>query len=450
MIRHTHFIGIGGIGMSALARILLKRGEKVTGSDLFLSPLAKQLQDEGAQIFIGHRPENIAGAQRVVYSTDINTENPEYSAAASQSILLLHRSDLLAQLMEGFAPLLVTGTHGKTTTTSLLSHLLLEAGLDPSYAVGGVVQGLKTNGRHGQGIYFAAEADESDGTFLRYPSFGAIITNLENDHMNFWKEEEALDRAFKQFADQVGSVDHLFWCRDDLRLSSLGLEGHSYGFSEDAHLKIESFQQLGWKIVFDVTFQGRHFSEIELPLIGAHNVLNAAAVLGLGLKLDINEAVIRKAFSSFPGVGRRVEKKGSIGKIEIYDDYAHHPTEIFATLRALKTATHCQRLVVAFQPHRYTRTRDCMEEFPGAFEYADAVIITDIYSARETPIPGISAQSVLEGIQKTKKSGAEYVKREALSQFLSSYLKPGDLLVTMGAGDITQVGPAVLEALKKT
>lgn len=445
----THFIGIGGIGMSALARILMKRGESVTGSDLSQSSLIRQLKEEGAQIYSGHHPEHISGARRVVFSSGIAKDNPEFCAAREQGIPLLHRSEMLAQLMEGSAPLLITGTHGKTTTSSLLAHLLIQADLDPSYAVGGVVQGLKTNGAHGRGIYFVAEADESDGSFLNYPSFGAILTNLENDHMDYWKEDEALENGFRQFASQVGSPDHLFWCRDDLRLSSLGLEGHSYGFSEEADLKIDNFQQLGWKIHFDLAFQGRVYRDIELPLIGAHNVLNASAVFGMGIKLDLPEETIRRGLASFQGVGRRMEKKGQIGQIDIYDDYAHHPTEIFATLRALKTATHCRRLVVAFQPHRFSRTRDCLEEFSGSFEYADAVIVTDIYAAQEDPIPGVSGELVLQRIKKSKTGPVEFVKREALPQFLSAFLQPGDLLLTMGAGDITQVGPAVLSALKQ-
>jgi UDP-N-acetylmuramate--alanine ligase len=227
------------------------------------------------------------------------------------------------------------------------------------------------------------------------------------------------------------------------------LKGHSYGFSEEAECKINHFQQLGWKVVFDLTFQGEHFSEIELPLIGAHNVLNAAATFALGLKLDIQEVTLRKAFASFPGVGRRIEKKGSVKGIEVYDDYAHHPTEIFATLRAIKLAIHCNRLIVVFQPHRYTRTRNCLEEFGEAFAHADVVIVTDIYSAREEPIPGIHPELIQEGIKKIKGVPTEYVKREFLPTFLSSYLKQGDLLLTMGAGDITQVGPLVLDELRK-
>lgn len=444
--RSIHFVGIGGIGMSALARILLMRRERVSGSDLQLSPLLQQLSEEGAEVFIGHEAENIGNAQMIVFSTDIAANNPELSAATQLGIPLVHRSELLADLMKGYAPLLVTGTHGKTTTSALLAHVLTEAALDPSYAIGGLVSSLKTNGYHGHGIYFVAEADESDGSFLAYPSFGAIITNLENDHMSYWKEEEVLDLAFQQFANQVGSLEHLFWCKDDLRLRSLGLAGHSYGFSEAAELTINHFHQTGWQVVFDITFQRHRFTEIELPLIGAHNVLNAAAVFGLGLKLDIQESVLRKAFSSFPGVGRRLERKGSTRGIEVFDDYAHHPTEIFATLRALKLATRCNRLIVAFQPHRYTRVRDCLEEFAQAFEGADVVIVTDIYSACEPPIPGIDAEKIREKI--IKAIPTEYVKREQLPSFLSSYLKQGDVLLTMGAGDITQVGPLVLDKLQ--
>lgn len=448
-MKNYHFIGIGGIGMSALARILLGRGQKVSGSDLSLSGIVLKLKEEGAEIFIGHRPENIQGANVVVYSTDIAQDNPEFTAAKEKKITLLHRSQLLAQLMEGYAPLLVTGTHGKTTTSSLLAHLLLVAGLDPCYAIGGIVQGLKTNGGQGKGVYFVAEADESDGSFLNYPSFGAIITNLENDHMNYWKEPDAIDKAFAKFASSVGSSEHLFWCGDDPRLVDLGLKGYSYGFSDKVDLKIESFRQEGWKVIFDVTFEERQITDIELPLIGGHNVLNATAVLGMGLKLDLNEEVIKKALATFPGVGRRVEKKGDFAQIEIYDDYAHHPTEIFSTLRALKMATHNRRLVVAFQPHRYTRTRDCMEDFSEAFHFADALVITDIYAAREQPLPGITANTVLDRVKKASQVPAHYVERDRLSKYLTDFLKPGDILVTMGAGDITNVGPAVLEALKK-
>lgn len=449
MRKHYHLVGIGGIGMSGLARILLKKGEQVSGSDVKESPTVLQLRQEGAEIAIGHSEKNIKKPDAVVYSTGIPKTNIEYITAKDRKIPLLHRSDLLAQMMEGFAPLLVTGTHGKTTTAALLAHLLLEANLDPSYAVGGYINGSSANGRLGKGVYFVAEADESDGSFTRYPSFGAIITNLEHDHMEYWKSEESLLKAFGEFASKVGSKDHLFWCYDDLLLRSLKLKGNSFGFSEKADLVIDNFHQEGWKMIFDITFKRKHYRDLETPLIGAHNVLNAAAVFGLGLKLDIDEKILRRALKNFTGVGRRLEKIGTIKQIDFYDDYAHHPTEIFATLRALKSAVLGKRIVVAFQPHRFSRTKYCMDDFAEAFSHADALILTEIYAAGETPIPGISSEKIIERLKENDFTAANFVKRTDLPQFISTFLKEGDVLITMGAGDITNVGPAVLEALEK-
>jgi UDP-N-acetylmuramate--alanine ligase len=360
----------------------------------------------------------------------------------------LHRSELLYQLMHGYQPLLITGTHGKTTTSSLLAHVLVETGLQPAYAVGGIVCSLNANGGHGTGPYFVAEADESDGSFLNYIPFGAIITNIDNDHLAYWKDLGSLIDGFLRFAQRVQSSHHLFWCGDDEILRSLKLKGFSYGFEENNDLQIENFQQQGWKNVFDIRFEGKEFLEVDIPLIGAHNVLNAAAVFGMALKLKIPEKKIRKAFSSFKGVNRRAELKGESGTIAVLDDYAHHPTEIFATLRAIKHAIGHRRLIAAFQPHRYSRTRDCLNEFGPAFMPVDRLILTDIFAAREEPIKGISTESLLEKIKGNTTIDAQYVPRIQLSRFLADTLKPEDVLVTMGAGDITKVGPEVLKLLK--
>lgn len=448
MQKHYHFIGIGGIGMSALARILLKKGEKVSGSDLQESSSVKQLRLEGADIVIGHDPKKLKKIDSIIYSSDIPKDNPEYVFAKKQGIPLLHRSELLAQLMEGFAPVLVAGTHGKTTTSALLAHVLLEAGLDPSYAIGGYLNKHNANGHYGKGVYFAVEADESDGSFLNYPSFSAILTNIEHDHMNYWKDEKSLLDAFREFSSRVGSKKHFFWCFDDPLVRSLKLDGYSYGFNPGSDLVIDNFQQIKWKMHFDLSFEGQHFRNIELPLIGGHNVLNAAAVFGLGLKLDVSEGDLRKGLKSFHGVGRRLEKKGTAKDVEIYDDYAHHPTEVFATLRALKSATPGKRLVVAYQPHRYSRTKYCLDDYADAFEYADQVVLTDIYSCREDPIPELSPEKVLKQIRTSGYRPIDFVEREKLVDYLSTYLKPGDVLVTMGAGDVTAVGPALLKKLK--
>jgi len=449
MKKHYHFIGIGGVGMSGLATILLKKGEIVTGSDIKESPVIENLKAKGALIQMGHSKDHITSPHAVVYSTDIPEDNPELVFAKTKQIPRLHRSELLAQIMEGYAPLLVTGTHGKTTTSSMLAYTLLEAGLDPAYSIGGYFDGIGSNGCFGKGIYFIAEADESDGSFLHYPSFGAIITNLEHDHMDFWKTEEALIKAYQKFASQVGSKDHLFWGYDDPLLRSLKLKGNSFGFDEGADLYIENFQQIGWKTQFDFYFEGIHYREVEIALVGAHNVLNAAAVFGVGLKLDLDAEVLREALKTFHGVGRRVEKKGGVNQVEIYDDYAHHPTEIFSTLRALRCALHDRRLVVAFQPHRYSRIEYCLDDFADAFVYADEVVVTDIYSAGEKPVSGITPETILKRMKQGGYQTTCFVEKDQLVSYFSNHLKPGDVLVTMGAGDITHLGPALLKKLEE-
>lgn len=448
MIEDYHFIGIGGIGMSALARILLQRGVHVSGSDKSASLITEELKNLGAEIFIGHSAALISRPLTVVYNSDIPLENPEYVEAKKRGYPIWHRSDLLKKLMEGSSPLLVSGTHGKTTTSSLLAHTLVKAGLDPSYAIGGIVRSLGSNGGAGEGGYFVAEADESDGTFLKYSSYGAILTNVDNDHLNFWQTEKRLEDGFKQFATQVSSREHLFFCSDDERLKALNIKGVSYGFDEEAELQVTSYRQEAWKNVFDIHFDGRDFADIEIPLIGGHNVLNAAAVFGLSLRLKVNEQAIRSALKSFEGVGRRAEKKGEYKGVAIYDDYAHHPTEIFATLRAIKTAIGDKRLVVAFQPHRYTRTKDCMDLFPEAFEHADLVLLTDIYAAGEKPLPGVNIESLLKKLQNRCSAEICYHSRPELAHFVSTLLRPKDVFVTMGAGDITKLGPELLEQLK--
>ncbi len=439
-----HFIAIGGIGMSALARILLERGATVTGSDAAASYVTKGLEKAGAKINIGHNAENLPPSAVVVYSTAITEQNPELSCAKKLGYPLIHRAELLAELMESHAPLLVAGTHGKTTTSSLLAHVLVVTGFSPSFAVGGIVHSLEKNGGAGHGPYFVAESCESDGTFSLYPGYGGIITNIDNDHLDYWKEMPALIEGFRRFAGNMRAKNHLFICVDDPILRDAGLKAKTYGFDLAADVRISNFLQHGWKIVFDLHIEDGFHPEIEVPLVGRHNALNASAVFALCLSLGVPEAGIRKAFRSFCGIGRRMEKKGEWNGIEIYDDYGHHPTEIATTLEGVRAAFQGCRLVVAFQPHRYTRTRDCFEEFGPSFQAADVLYITDIYSAGENPLPGIDTHALMEQIQKANPSSL-YSPRAELAMRLKETLRKDDVLVTLGAGDITKIAGELLQ-----
>jgi len=431
-----HFIGIGGIGMSALARILLKRGAQVQGSDPASSYITEGLQEAGAEIFGHHSPAHLQTPCITVYGTAIQSEHPEYKAAVDQKFPLLHRSELLAHLMEGYRTLLVAGTHGKTTTSCLLTHVLDVAEMNPTYALGGIALNFYSNGDQGAGEYFVAEADESDGTFLKYPAFGSIITNVEEDHLDYWKTREALIEGFRQFA---AKSPMLWWYADDPILQSLSLQGHSYGFTKDADLQITQWRQDGFKLVFDLAFQGKIYSNIELALIGKHNIENGAAVFGLALQLGIPEAAVREAFKTFKGVKRRLEKKGEKRGVTFYDDYAHHPTEIMTTLKGIRQAIGERRLVVAFQPHRYTRVRDCWKEFVTAFNEADVVLMTDIWSAGEKPIEGITVEKLYQEIKEAHPIPVFYHPRADFAEAIAKFLRPHDVVITVGAGDVTEV-----------
>lgn len=432
-----HFIGLGGIGMSALARILLQKGSAVKGSDLKSSRILQELEKEGAKVQIGHSAEAVCATDTIIYSSDIKEDNIEWVSAKEKKLPMLHRSDLLHELMKGKKNLLVSGTHGKTTTTALLAAVLIEAGLDPSFVVGGLLRSLNTNGRAGKGEYFVAEADESDGSFLKTAGYAAILTNLDNDHLDYWGTPRVLDLAFQQF---IAQTEHLFWCCDDPRLCTLKTKGKSYGFSEKADLRITHFRQSKKGIVFNLN----EHKNIELSLFGKHNALNGAAVFGLALSLNIPEKAIRKAFQEFLGTARRLEWKGEKHKVAVYDDYGHHPNEIRATIKALRDHVRERRLVVVFQPHRYTRVRDLFDEFTSCFNDADEVMMTDIYSAGEQPIPGITSATLYAKMREKLGTKVHFFPRTHLESGVASLLKPLDVVLTIGAGDITQAGEPIL------
>jgi UDP-N-acetylmuramate--alanine ligase len=434
MKQHYYFLGIGGIGMSALARILVEQGKSVAGSDLNPIP---HLEKIGIQ-----KKNTLPEEGYVIYSSAIEKDHPLIIQAEKGKKPLLHRSELLKILMEGKKPLLIAGTHGKTTTSALLAWVLISSGKDPSFAVGGILQNFQKNGGAGKGEFFVAEADESDGSFLNYEGEGGIITNIEKEHLAFWKTEENLVKGFETFCKQIKNPSLFFWCADDFFLQKLHLPGISYG--EKGDLKLHKYSQEAEGSLFSASFSGKMYEDIAIPLIGEKLILNALAVFGLALQLGISEKEIRKAFASFQGVKRRQEKLGEINKIQIYDDYAHHPTEIKALLEGLRKKVAQGRLIALFQPHRYSRTQELLHDFHDAFQEADLTIITSIYPAGEKPIPGITEKALF---RKILKGNPLFIEEGKLIDYLPKMLLPGDLLVTIGAGDITTFGPKLIKEL---
>jgi UDP-N-acetylmuramate--alanine ligase len=432
-----HFIGIGGIGMSGLAQILLERGASVQGSDISINFLTKKLQSSGVLIFSTHDASNIPPLSTVVYNTQIKETHPEYVAASELNLPMQHRSDLLSHLMEGYLPILVTGTHGKTTVSSLLAHVLDVANQEPSFVIGGIALNFDTNASHRNGLYFVAEADESDGSFIKYRSHAAIITNIEKEHIDLWGSEEALIEGVKKFAC---NVSHFLWLNgDDPILAALALSGKKFGFGLGNNVQIITWCQMGWNLVVDFLYEGQPYLNFEIPLIGIHNVLNAAAVFGVAMELKIDEAFIRAAFKSFKGVKRRMEKKGENRGVCFYDDYAHHPTEIATTLQGLRKAIGEKRLIAVFQPHRYTRLQSFWEAFLGCFKQADVLFITDVYSVLETPIPGFDSLQFYNDFKAKNRDEVYYIAKKNIVSDLPKFLRPHDVVVTLGAGDITNI-----------
>ncbi len=444
-----HFIGIGGIGMSGLARILLKKNINVTGSDITSSYVTEGLSQAGAQICLGHAAHQIPDHATVVYGSDIKKDNPEYQAALDQKRAMMHRSDLLLHLMDGYKTLAVAGTHGKTTTSALLTWVMEVAGKAPSFAVGGMLPQFQANAGYGEGEYFVAEADESDGTFLKYHPYGAIVTNIDSDHMNHFGNMEKLVEAFNQFLQQVKNTEHLFWCGDDLYLQKENPLGVSYGYGINCQLKLSQFRQKGWNISFSIDYKDKHYAHIQLSLIGKHNALNGAAVFGLALSLGIPEDTIRKAFQSFGGVMRRCEKKGEVNHVLLLDDYAHHPTEIQTTIHGIRQALDGRRLIVVFQPHRYSRTKDCLGLYQGIFDDADEIFVTEIYGAGESPLPGVSSQDVIKEVESNGLKKCHYVIRKDMPHSLADFVRTHDVIVTLGAGDITKLSGELLKLFEQ-
>ncbi len=458
---HFHLVGIGGTGMSAIARVLLGRGFVVSGSDQKLNELTAVLQTEGATIFEGHRPEQIAGADALVISSAVPDGNPEVDAALAAGLPVLKRADLLGHLMEDTIGIAVAGSHGKTTTTGMIAQILMAAKLDPTIVVGGVLPALGSNGRYGEGDYFVVEADEYDNMFLGLRPEVIVITSLEHDHPDIFPTEDDYTAAFRQFVGLLPVDGRLIACADDSGtaqfLDTLHLnkvEVTTYGVPEEEGGKLDvDYQALdcrpnqlgGTDFLVEMDEQIIGLARLRVP--GQHNVRNALAAIIVGLDLEIDFAIIRQALAEFGGVGRRFQVVGEVGGVTIIDDYAHHPTEIRATLAAARQRYPGRRLWAVWQPHTYSRTRLLLDEFAVSFADADRVVALDIYRSRETDDLGISTATVLA---KMDHSAATHIpERTDAAAYILDRVRPGDVIMTLGAGDGDMVGQWVLDGLKE-
>ena len=451
-ITKVHFIGIGGAGMSALARILIDKGYTVSGSDMKESPIVEQLRAKGAVIFKGHSAENVNGVEAIVVSTAIPETNPEVVAAKEKGIKRLHRSDVNAFLLNGAKGIAVAGAHGKTTTTSMTGVVLDSAGVSPTIIIGGEVDYLGGNARLGKGEYLVSEADESDGSFLKLKPHIAVVTNVEDDHMDHYGSMDNIRKAFKEFIeniDQETGCAVLCFDNENIRNIAAAVDRHiiSYAIDHEADYNAVEIRPQGSGISFGVTYRGELLGRIALNIPGRHNVLNALAVVAVSRLVGVDFEKIVAGFTLFNGAKRRFETKGRKNGVWVVDDYAHHPTEIASTLVAARQ-TAPKRLICAFQPHRFTRTQLLAKEFGSCFKEADLLLLTDVYSAGEAPITGVDGHLIEKEVLAATGCQAIYVeKRENIAKELAKIVKDGDLVITMGAGDIYLTGPELLEKL---
>jgi UDP-N-acetylmuramate--alanine ligase len=458
-IQRVHFVGIGGIGMSGIAEVLLNLGYRISGSDLKSSAITQRLASLGAIIFEGHRGDNIAGAEVVVASSAVPIENPEVVEAHRLHVPVIQRAEMLAELMRLKYGIAIAGMHGKTTTTSMVAAVLAAGGLDPTVVVGGRVDAMGSNARVGKSEYLVAEADESDRSFLRLSPVLAVVTNIDREHMDCYRNMRDVKRTFLEFMDRVPFYGVVVVCNDDAALRRLFPQIRrrivTYGTrrGSDFHIKLgksawETSEQRPVSS-FRVGYGERDLGEFRLHVPGAHNVLNATAAIAVGIGLDIEADNIRLALENFRGVDRRFQLRGKAAGVSVIDDYGHHPTEIRATLAAARQCGFGQVHVI-FQPHRYTRTRDLMNEFVTAFKGADSLVVLDVYAASEAPIEGITGKALALRISQDGQTPARYAGSfaEAASTALAA-ARPGDMILTLGAGNVSQLGPAILQELQE-
>ena len=453
-IQRIHFVGIGGIGMSGVAEVLLNLGYKVSGSDLKSSAITQRLASLGAQVFEGHAAENISGAEVVVASSAVSPQNPEIVQAHALHIPVIQRAEMLAELMRLKYGIAIAGMHGKTTTTSMVAAVLAGGGLDPTVVVGGRVDAMGSNARLGKSQYLVAEADESDRSFLKLSPILSVVTNIDREHMDCYRNMGDVKRTFLEFMDHVPFYGVVVVCNDDpvLRrlLPQVRRRTVTYGTrrQSDFHIRLgETTSEEGSVMSqFHVRYGKRSLGDFRLHVPGAHNILNATAAIAVGVGLDVEIEQIRSALENFRGVDRRFQLRGKAAGVSVIDDYGHHPTEIRATLAAARQCGF-RRIHLVFQPHRYTRTRDLMEEFATAFKEADSLLILDIYAASEAPIEGISGETLAGRIQAAGHH-ARYVSSFADAvEITVAAAREGDMILTLGAGSVGHLGPMILERL---
>ena len=453
MNRHMHFIGIGGIGMSGIAQLYLEKGLTITGSDLRLSPIVERLISLGAKVYIGHNPSNVEGADTIVYSSAIKPDNPELIEATRLNIPVLRRAQALAELMQEKLSITVTGAHGKTTTTSMISNLLEESGLCPTVAVGGIINNFSRNAWLGEGKFFVAEADESDGSFLYYNPTYSIVTNIDYEHLDYYVEFKRLLAAFKDFMNKTHDSGAIVCCLDDPHIraivQTLNKRCIGFGISNTNDIYPKDVRLEEFSSDFECIYKTKTLGRFSLSIPGLFNISNALAVVALGMELGIGVDKIRQSLAAYKGAERRLQIKLDSYDIRIIDDYAHHPTEIKATLEAVRPMKY-NRLLVVFQPHRYTRLKLLFDEFTKVLGNTQHLILTDIYAASEPPITGITAQALYTRIKDAGHRDVNFIPKTELCDFLMTQTKSGDLILFLGAGDINRIADELAQQIKAT
>ncbi len=450
--RCVHFVGIGGIGMSGIAEVLLNLGFMVTGSDKQLSSVTARLDKLGATIYKGHAKKHVSQCDVVVISSAVGMDNVEVKTAQDQKIPVIRRAEMLGELMRMKQGIAVAGTHGKTTTTSMVGSILQEGGFDPTLIVGGKVRSLKSNARLGEGDYLVVEADEFDRSFLQLTPTIAIITNMETEHLDCYKNLDEIKSAFMAFANKVPFYGAVILCLDEISLQEMipKLQRRiiTYGTTSQADIRGVNPSYHQCQTMFNVKRNNHILGKVRLQLPGIHNIKNALAAVAVGLEMEIPFDQIAKALEAFTGVHRRFEIKAQIKKILIVDDYAHHPTEIKASLKAAKQGWN-KRVVAVFQPHLFSRTRDFYQDFGQSFLDAELLIVTDIYPAREVPIPGVTGQLIADAARSFGHRQVVYIpEKESVVDYLETHIQDNDLIITMGAGDVWKIGEQLIECIQ--